>query len=464
MTSPSLGCSSGLDCSLNGGCVERGLDSFPFESASEGEHNRWEVTTATACVCDKPWYGEHCEKIRFVPTRGKHQRENISLTATAANAIAPQGYGMIPNITTWGGGILVEPINSTNNMYHLYVSRMSNDCPLEHYGTNSRVDHAVSSSITGPYEFSDVAIPTFSHNPAPVELWKPTNEQWKYAIFHLGAGTNGTDGGYDCRSSWKNNNVVNDVPILGDDGQIRSSKTQRRLLREKTTRPPIGGGKANIHVSKSLNGPWVTLLDHNLVHCNNPAPWVNPVNGTLFVVCNNGKSTIFKSEHGDVSGTYEFVTEFHPGAPGSTDAHEDPFLYTDANGNFHIIYHTYQYKGSSEECQDTVVSSHVYSRDGYEWHTGSTPPYASQVEVSFPQTSTSEGEHNANAVKRKETRIVTLTSRERPKLLVKEGLITHIVEAVCGAPGCNNPKPTRFCVDCKYLNWDFTLVSILDSS
>ena len=37
-------------------------------------------------------------------------------------------------------------------------------------GSNSRIDHAVSDTITGPYKFVDVAIPTWSHNAAPIKL------------------------------------------------------------------------------------------------------------------------------------------------------------------------------------------------------------------------------------------------------------------------------------------------------
>lgn len=54
--------------------------------------------------------------------------------------------------------------------YHIYVSAMANHCPLSTWGRNSRIDHGVSDTITGPYTLKDVAIPTWSHNSAPIAL------------------------------------------------------------------------------------------------------------------------------------------------------------------------------------------------------------------------------------------------------------------------------------------------------
>jgi len=109
---------------------------------------------------------------------------------------------MQPNTTTWGGNILkgdgeglfvrsvrshkatrtsvalssqvsnvhdVPAIRSAGE-YHMYVSRMTNNCLLNDWRKNSRIDHAVSKSMTGPFEFKDVAVSTWAHNAAPVQL------------------------------------------------------------------------------------------------------------------------------------------------------------------------------------------------------------------------------------------------------------------------------------------------------
>merc|ERR1719446_1647776 len=77
------GCTGSLDCSLNGDCVDG------------------------VCHCDAPWSGGTCETMRFKPVK------------------KIQGYGMQPNLTTWGGGAIFD-----GSKYHLFVSAMTNECPL----------------------------------------------------------------------------------------------------------------------------------------------------------------------------------------------------------------------------------------------------------------------------------------------------------------------------------------------
>ena len=100
-------------------------------------------------------------------------------------AAVPQGYGMTPNVTTWGGNIIYD---AASQAHHMFVSRMTNDCPLDDWTENSRIDHAVSTTgPTGPYKFQDVAINTWAHNAAPIVL-----KDGSYAIIHIGTGEVGS--------------------------------------------------------------------------------------------------------------------------------------------------------------------------------------------------------------------------------------------------------------------------------
>ena len=57
---------------------------------------------------------------------------------------------------------------------------------------------------------------------------------------------------------------------------------------------------------------------------------------------------------------------------------------------------------------------------------------------------------------------VQVATRERPKLRFDEhGVPTHLLNGVCSVANCPAGPPTG-CVDCKYHNWDFTLVAPLD--
>ena len=101
------GCTGALDCSPNGDCVD-GL-----------------------CHCDASWSGGTCETMGFLPTT------------------RIQGYGMQPNVTTWGGGAIYD-----GQKDHLYVGAMTNKCPLSTWTKNSRIDHATAKDVAaGPYEF-----------------------------------------------------------------------------------------------------------------------------------------------------------------------------------------------------------------------------------------------------------------------------------------------------------------------
>ena len=125
--------------------------------------------------------------------------------------------------------------NESEGLYHAYISRMTNECKLDDWHKNSRIDHvsiyfkeydqhksrsayrmlaeyfhvydgkhqvryrrtqAVSSNITGPYTFVGVAINTWSHNAAPVKLKDGT-----FAIFHIGDGSGSPNGGAHCGNS-----------------------------------------------------------------------------------------------------------------------------------------------------------------------------------------------------------------------------------------------------------------------
>lgn len=370
-------CRTDLDCSLNGIC-------------SGWSWLKWQSGT---CVCDLPWGGSSCEVLQILPVK------------------FPQGYGMNPNATTWGGAALLD--EAAGN-YHIFVSRMTNQCPLNKWWTNSRIDHAVSPTISGPYEFVDVAVNTFSHNPAPIRL-----PDGSYAIVHIGGGDGLPDGGANCSGA----RVDGDGGAGGADSRWRSSEA------------------STIHVAATLAGPWRPLTPNTLPDCNNPAPWVHP-DGTIFVLCNEDKTDKLLRSSKGIAGPWEhFATIFTHWVGGPAGNYEDPFLYTDRRGNWHIIYHVYNVNEDKESCVKSTVSAHLFSRDGRTWKSHRTQPYTTQVPLSDGST-------------------MAVSTRERPKLFFdSKGRMTHLFNGVCSAHACPPPLgPKTGCVDCKYDNWDFTLV------
>lgn len=106
------------------------------------------------------------------------------------------------------------------------------------------------------------------------------------------------------------------------------------------------------------------------------------------------------------------------------------------------MYNTHENPPHGHECFNSTVSAHSFSADGYNWFMSSVPPYGTQVELA-------DGSH------------ITVATRERPKLYFNEaGQKTHLINGVCSASACPD-GPATGCVDCKYANWDYTLVQPL---
>ena len=109
---------------------------------------------------------------------------------------------------------------------------------------------------------------------------------------------------------------------------------------------PSSGSGGFMEHSSSPNGPWVTATTKPS-GCNNPAPAFHP-NGTLFVVCNH--FSITSATAVDAGGPIwnapytPLVPIGHPRSSGMQDETrhwEDPTLWFDKRGNWHIIYHVY---------------------------------------------------------------------------------------------------------------------------
>lgn len=156
--------------------------------------------------------------------------------------------------------------------------------------------------------------------------------------------------------------------------------------------------------------------------------------GTITILSNAGPS----------SRTKQRIFRVTCRQTGPAGNYEDPFLYTDARGNFHLLYHVYNTNENKYECKNSTVSAHAFSVDGFTWNISATQPYTTQVELTTGET-------------------ITVATRERPKLWFdSNGQMTHLFNGVSSATACPPPNgPRTGCVDCKYNSWDYTLVQPL---
>ena len=207
------------------------------------------------CECDPPWTGASCSRLQELP---------VSL---------PQGYGQQPGQgSSWGASVISEAGPEVTRLeHHMFVSVMTNNCSLAHWGTNSRVDHVTSDTPTGPYTWRGVALNTWAHNPLVLRLG-----QASFALIHIGTGSGGPEGGDIC---------TNELPPIRDWADQ---------------------GGSTVHLSQSLDGPWLPLTN-NTLDCYNPAAWVHR-NGTLFFLCLNGASVFQLKSGSSIHGPWSDVT------------------------------------------------------------------------------------------------------------------------------------------------------------
>ena len=130
-------------------------------------------------------------------------------------------------------------------------------------------------------------------------------------------------------------------------GQASLQQQQRRLPMVDQTAPAATG--STIHIAPGPNGPWTPVTPHP-PGCNNPAPWQH-ANGTFFMVCDGTR--LIRAE--SVAGPWTTVVNNVSPGGGVPGTYEDPYLYVDARGNWHIIYHVYT-TNVPPSCVNSTVS------------------------------------------------------------------------------------------------------------
>jgi len=122
------GCSSNLECSLNGVC------------------------NAGFCDCNAGWRGATCGELSLYPIpRGSGYNKT----------------GSTPSTSSWGGKIVRDPTDPS--LHHLFLAEFTGNCGLDYWSPMSRIIRAESrAGFLGPYEFAAEVESTFSHNPQVV--------------------------------------------------------------------------------------------------------------------------------------------------------------------------------------------------------------------------------------------------------------------------------------------------------
>ena len=335
------------------------------------------------CVCEAGWTGTHCDQMSLKPANLKGGYDS------------PHNGG---KTSSWGGGIL-----KINGTFHMYAAEMMNFCGIESWEPNSRVVHATSKNAVGPYTFQSEVLKPFAHEPNVV--MSPTGE------------------------------IVIYVTLRHPDGYELANCTEPEPIVPFAPEPPGPCGtppprSTYMIYSSNPYGPW---SEPELVLKANDSKWANcPVmvdtnlavaireDGSALGIwrkCTNkpGKCEsdcctfphlLHASDWKDPSTYVPSPVPMFPNmaAYGS----EDPFVWIDEtfNTTFHAIFHDEQ--GVSRTSSNGY---HAFSIDN-----GNTWTYASNAA------------YNASVVTTNGT--VQFARRERPHLILENGIPTHVTNGV----------------------------------
>ncbi|KAL7430471.1 hypothetical protein ACHAXM_002205 [Skeletonema potamos] len=266
--------------------------------------------------------------------------------------------------TSWGGSIVQS---ATTGFYHMFVSEIlckvdpnvRKRCGLSAWQTHSQIVEATSAGIDGPYKRLKEVLPPEHHNPS-VHV-SPTTGYWH--LFSI-SGPSGpiermisTDEG----KSWGNPITIspeqNPGPLLMSDG---------------STRLYFRGDGMNI--------PSPTCSDE----------------GISMQVCPSENEQCLPST----------------GDPIISHTGEDPSVFVDHRGNYHMLFNALPYKCVPKFQQ----GGHAWSRDGIEWSSPRVGAFNTTIQFS-------DGSN------------IKCERRERPQMVLdKDGMPLALISAVTGCP------------------------------
>jgi len=303
---------------------------------------------------------------------------------------------------------------------------------IDDWSPNSRVVRAVShTGALGPYSFANEVLPTFHHNPQVVR-----SRDGSYLMYVIGRTCGHTS---DCHAGPvppPAPHPANAACPLPNDPAPGNMESGISLFKSNLLNSSEWQSVGTVLGSNGpdASGKW-TAWDSDT---NNPAPLTTTFNSsgtdsnqTLLMYrgcgyeCSGGeKIGIAKAPSYD--GTY--TRQDAPLCDGKDCLNEDPFMYQDQNGNFHAIFHFLGPNGGFS-CRKVLgkwkgcdIGSHAYSPNGLSnWTFSKTIAYNATVQWTDGSST-------------------TMSRRERPQLVLKDGLPAFLSNGV--SENAPPPSPT----------------------
>lgn len=318
--------------------------------ASSDDCNLNGICASGACVCDRAWTGDTCGLLDVLPLQ-----------------VGASGMNELPSSSSWGGSVVLA---AEDSLYHMFFSEIVNHCPMADWGTNSACYHSTSASAVGPFSNKTAVIGAWCHN----AIVRQTEDAHGllYMLWHIGDG--------------------------------REPGNARNCTGAPTGAPArqATGGYTNFFsYSRSVWGPW-TPFGENVLPGGAPGSWDQNVvnmapyplkNGTVLLGYRgsdpNHVEKLGVASAGNWSGPYKSLSQ---AAPILNVTGEDPYLWVDKRGFFHILFHEFKTTGG-----------HAFAREfAGPWTLSDVVPYNCTITWSNGTT-------------------ITYAERERPELLLDAG-------------------------------------------
>jgi hypothetical protein len=286
-------CQTDSDCSLNGICTPK---------ARAGP-----LAATSACVCDVGWKGSDCSALSFLPAK------------------RDSGYNRTAEgISSWGSKII--PDQKDPGLHHLVLAEFTHNCGLDYWAPYSRIIRAESTTgPEGPYTYSAEIVSHFAHNPTVV--WSEAEKL--YLMYYIG-----------CHQSVPSTCTNVDFtcgPGNFDDGESGISVQSSPDLKKWTAHGQVMHGNNGDNWDADLTNP-------------SPWPFYTPSNKTdamllVYRGCAENCSSI--EQLNVASSSSGFLGPYVKNTPNPIfdNPVEDPFVWQDKRGNWHLLMHSVEADG-----------------------------------------------------------------------------------------------------------------------
>lgn len=298
-------CTADDDCSLNGVCRKG------------------------ACHCDPGWTAADCGALDVRPAR------------------RPSGYNLTDKgISSWGSTIIQDPWD--RGLHHLFAAEFSHGCGLDYWAPYSRIIRAESrSGPAGPYAFAAEVRGTFAHNPTVV--YSPADGAW--LMYYIGCPVDVAD---ECASK-----TFTCGPGNANNGESGISVMSSRDLRHWEAKGQILRGDDTDAWDADVTNPSPFPLYPSRGSCidhGDHAPAMLLAYRGCPYNCSGAELINVAVSASGYKGPY---TKVQP-QPLFANASEDPFIWRDRRGHFHMLLHSLEPTGGFGDGPN--VGRHAWAR------------------------------------------------------------------------------------------------------